>query len=1690
MAVRLFLPGRGALNLDAEQASLFNITLLEEGGLAQATAEEVQTSAVPRSYVDRGDVRFYDDTATYAINDYVLFNNRIWFATAEVTGVEPSASASQWTELTRENLFLNIAGNSGNDIVADLASDTLTIEGGDNVTTTTDPSTDTLTIDWSANLDDLSDVSAASPATNNVLQWNGTAWVPADVSGTGYNIISDGTNTAEASSTRTTLEITGTGPVTTAVTSDTDSGNLAISVDEATTSASGLLPAADKTLIDAVRAGGYENDDLVIAAANAQLTLSETGNTISTTSLNNVLDINNLNNIDEGLSQHGVVIFSDIPVVSADMVANQAYNVYIFTRIAQASGMDAVHRWEVNANTPTTVTDVTHRRGTSDRFRILPNTQNHFQLTWNAVDNIQDNNEVTLLAVRFQGTSVSDPTQEYFGISAGGAGALDDLSDVNVSLATQGQVLTRQADGTWTGVSPSAIEDHGGRQWNSVVNYESGDVVSFVISGNRRLFIALQDNTNQTPEAGGNTFWQEGDILRLRDIANIDITDDPANNSFLIWNQAESAWEATSALAIAGLINLGQLNDVNLTGVQEGNTLVYDVDADGNPTWNASGFTARQLLFSTDTTNVQYHQGELVYTTDDIAYPADHRDQIYRVNTTFNAPTAAVGLDPFPAGLSYLGERNDHTGVVLDTDLELNTFNEIDAINIGGTERPIRQNAKSGNALPATGTTAGDIFVLEGATIGAHTDTFMGSDGVEETDQFGDTSLVFTGTENIIEYIHESDNPVTINGIPTPEGGRDRGVYSHSFGGQTIGQPPRLLFDTPADVNDDDVITLTYHVAVPTSAAGIYYRTADNRTWIKDTSEFQHGIRLPATASTGDGFILTAVDGTNQPGYYYYTTEWVKDDTDTTYTAGTGINISDTNVISVDEEHDLLHPLSLWSATTTYNAGDQVLFDGGSNVNSIYISRTTNTNAAPVSNNIDNTTDWFLVRSGLVSVQGPADTGPAGITGNATLRLNAGTGIDVTRSGTAFTIAQHGTGHSDVDDFGPGWAFTFYDLSSSGGLGTVTGTVENSTGGFPTTDILLITSGGLPVIQGTDNTSGLTNNNLYAFVTSAGTQNQALFPDDAADTRRIVYVMAILAGGSVWNLAILNTDPRFDTRAALIAATQSSTARSISTTLTLFPLTTHHNTPSTGVPASWAQQGNTDNIPLNKLQGLDQNFTVARTATDSTEEVFTFDAGDDSSLVLLPHTVDGLTNTTITSPEADQVLTYDAANSMWINADIPQGSRFRFSTTDENSSDVEITGYITDNDLDAGTFTTVRSANFRGTGGRLQFELARYMAQLGTFADFPTAPNWDVPWSAVTTGNSITIGVNGEDDLFPNTHLQTLSTTQSNITIGGNPRNRGTGNRWTVSYTDRSLVLSNGTGLTGGDSPSFIVTATTNVDNISVNSNTGGGEIHWRSASLTTTGRDFGTRQTFLNSYPSYNWTLRTNNITSTNSCVLDFDNSTFRDAANTVVNGAGQTNSPIADASSLSIGGSGTVTFTSTGIFWNNGARLSDDDITHEFRRPAAVTGTAYTVSRISRVTEQPVFNYPLFAFTTNSSDAPLALAITNGAQHDQSTNKTSSRTLGVNGIGFDNRSGTETQYTFVAYPAAVAAPNFYTFDVTLPNGSVNQFETEIPATLKSTTSVSLQGTGAPASAAENYNWFAIEVPTGQQVTLRSVRT
>ena len=134
MAATITLPGAGAIDLDVQDARILNVGLLRVEG--DVTQDQADRSAAPRSYIDEGDVRAYDAGTTYLLNEYVLHNNRIWFANQDsVINVEPGSSAADWVELSRSDVFLTINGDAGPDVTPDAHDDTIHILGGANIDT-------------------------------------------------------------------------------------------------------------------------------------------------------------------------------------------------------------------------------------------------------------------------------------------------------------------------------------------------------------------------------------------------------------------------------------------------------------------------------------------------------------------------------------------------------------------------------------------------------------------------------------------------------------------------------------------------------------------------------------------------------------------------------------------------------------------------------------------------------------------------------------------------------------------------------------------------------------------------------------------------------------------------------------------------------------------------------------------------------------------------------------------------------------------------------------------------------------------------------------------------------------------------------------------------------------------------------------------------------------------------------------------------------------------------------------------------------------------------------------------------------------------------------------------------------------------------------------------------------------------
>ena len=94
------------------------------------------------------------------------------------------AHAGAWQPMSNFsdlNIFKTIAVAGQTSVVADSATDTLTLVAGTNVTITTDATTDTITINATGGgggtLDSLTDVVISAPATNQVLKYNGSNWV-------------------------------------------------------------------------------------------------------------------------------------------------------------------------------------------------------------------------------------------------------------------------------------------------------------------------------------------------------------------------------------------------------------------------------------------------------------------------------------------------------------------------------------------------------------------------------------------------------------------------------------------------------------------------------------------------------------------------------------------------------------------------------------------------------------------------------------------------------------------------------------------------------------------------------------------------------------------------------------------------------------------------------------------------------------------------------------------------------------------------------------------------------------------------------------------------------------------------------------------------------------------------------------------------------------------------------------------------------------------------------------------------------------------------------------------------------------------------------------------------------------------------------------------------------------------------
>ena len=231
------------------------------------------------------------------------------------------------------------------------------------------------------------------------------------------------------------------------------------------------------------------------------------------------------------------------------------------------------------------------------------------------------------------------------------------------------------------------------------------------------------------------------------------------------------------------------------------------------------------------------------------------------------------------------------------------------------------------------------------------------------------------------------------------------------------------------------------------------------------------------------------------------------------------------------------------------------------------------------------------------------------------------------------------TGTHDVDEFMPGWAYTYYDLENTvNRTGTVGNAVDAgmmifSEGFFIRNGIRLIITQGFTFFNDGDR---------FAFRTygpadetpageTSGTRT-TLFPGTTQDY--IVYCQRTTSPTNTPEATILQIDPPVSTvaeLAALFGETSGGGRRVFATPpqFTVFNLDEHHVTPTVGTYA-WAHEGNDTPIPTDKLSRLSETLRDGQTQ-------FVI---DDSWLPTITTTLGGLDDVHITNPAVNNVIEY------------------------------------------------------------------------------------------------------------------------------------------------------------------------------------------------------------------------------------------------------------------------------------------------------------------------------------------------------------------------------------------------------------------------------------------------------------------
>ena len=879
---------------------------------------------------------------------------------------------------------------------------------------------------------------------------------------------------------------------------------------------------------------------------------------------------------------------------------------------------------------------------------------------------------------------------------------------------------------------------------------------------------------------------------------------------------------------------------------------------------------------------------------------------------------------------------------------------------------------------------------------------------------------------------------------------------------------------------------------------------------------------IPAPTS-GDEFILIGQADPTDNGFYFYDgTEWVKDNTDPNAA------------------------LAVWTPGAAYQTGDQVLHNGGSDTNSIYLARNDISSTTQPQSDQDN---WFLVRSGIVSIQGPGDANPEPLTSNATLHFVEGPGIDIVRTAETarFTIGMQHTGTHDVDEFTPGWAYSFYDLANNMAR---TGVVADELGVASFSEIFYI-HGGIRLIfadgQGHFSTDTTDPTNIFAFRTYAADQPAAGDPDTrsplfpGATQDYIVYCQRTTSPTGSAEATVIQVDPpvnTLDELGALMGVPEQTPAlenRVFANNVQVpgFQLNEHHSSDVTGTYA-WAHTGNLTRIPTNKLPtdiAYTQSVDVTRSADDTTPEAIAIDANGNLGPTLQPQpkVVNDLDDVNLTQPTETPVvegLLWDATEEEWTNSAISQtlegltdtaiptpGNEqyLRYSTERGNdaqgdplppawvavdlpqmaSGRIEFTqdgsayvatAFIEDPDT-PNVSTPISSTSITaGNGNQLAFTLARAATLALNVPDFDTLA-WDQAFGTGVNPQTSIRATGTTDPLFPTQELVDLFTNSGNVTIVPSTSDPDPG-PWTISFTDPSLVQSPTTGnsLIGGVTTAIAFRATNNETGTTADAN--GAVVRWNNVGFTIVNDRLGTPSPFNETISSYSFTFRTTNILTNNNARYSQAESTINGGATTTVDG--QTNIV---GQNIGIGNAGIVpvVVTSLPIYYND--TVPTDIVGVNFRRPSEVTGTELTFPDTIQTDTQPTWTYPLWWFAqAQTEDAPTTSAPFLAGTRIQAANQSRTRPLGNLGITYENTSGAD-QHIYIAYPQG--SPQVNTVDVqSTIMGSTGMVQNLTIMDNNRGSGINFENSAAPtpADTREVYNWFRLDITNGATLAITNV--